>query len=119
LIIEFAVEKRKHGASIIDAAVEASELRLRPIVMTSLAFIFGVFPLVIATGAGANARRSIGTGITGGMIGASTLALSFVPLFFFLFERLSEKRKHQKTVDVHEALVRTETVPQPGAGASD
>src|SRR5262249_61034347 len=75
-----------------DAAVEASELRLRPIVMTSLAFIFGVFPLVIATGAGANARRSIGTGITGGMIGASTLALSFVPLFFYLFERLAEPR---------------------------
>jgi multidrug efflux pump len=119
LIIEFAVEKRKHGASIIDAAVEASELRLRPIVMTSLAFIFGVFPLVIATGAGANARRSIGTGITGGMIGASTLALSFVPLFYFLFERLSERRKRSKKVEAVEASVRGGRVPQPGAGASD
>ena len=119
LIIEFAVEKRKHGLSILDAAVEASELRLRPIVMTSLAFIFGVFPLVIATGAGANARRSIGTGITGGMIGASTLALSFVPLFFYLFERLSEKRKRTKEVTTAQAAVHGRTAPQPGAGASD
>ncbi len=96
LIVEFAVELRKHGKSVIDAAVEAGELRLRPIIMTSLAFIFGVLPLYIATGAGANARHSIGTGILGGMIGASSLALLYVPLFFYYFEKLSEKSHKEK-----------------------
>jgi multidrug efflux pump len=119
LIIEFAVEKRKEGLSIIDAAVEAGELRLRPIIMTSLAFIFGTLPLVIATGAGANARHSIGTGITGGMIGASTLALLFVPLFFYLFERLKERREPGATVEKREAPPAHSALPQPGAGASD
>ncbi|HUC65386.1 MAG TPA: multidrug efflux RND transporter permease subunit [Stellaceae bacterium] len=119
LIIEFAVEKRKEGLSIIDAAVEAGELRLRPIIMTSLAFIFGTLPLVIATGAGANARHSIGTGITGGMIGASTLALLFVPLFFYLFERLKERRESGATVEKREAPPAHSALPQPGSGASD
>ncbi len=91
LIVEFAVGLRKQGKSIIDAAVEAGEIRLRPILMTSLAFIFGVLPLFLAVGAGANARHSIGTGIIGGMIGASSLALLYVPLFFYLFDRLAEK----------------------------
>lgn len=91
LIVEFAVELRHQGKSVIDSAIEAGELRLRPIVMTSLAFIFGVLPLFLAMGAGANARHSIGTGIIGGMIGASTLALLFVPLFFYIFDRISEK----------------------------
>jgi len=87
LIVEFAVELRHRGKGIKESAVEAGELRLRPIIMTSLAFILGVLPLFLAKGAGANARHSIGTGIMGGMIGASTLALLFVPLFFYLFER--------------------------------
>jgi multidrug efflux pump len=91
LIVEFAVELRHQGKSVLDAAVEAGELRLRPIVMTSLAFIFGCVPLWIAMGAGMNARHSLGTGIIGGMIGASTLALLYVPLFFYLFERLAER----------------------------
>ena len=91
LIVEFAVELKHQGKSVLDAAVEAGELRLRPIIMTSLAFIFGCVPLAIATGAGANARHSIGTGIIGGMIGASTLALLFVPLFFYLLEKRSGK----------------------------
>jgi multidrug efflux pump len=93
LIVEFAVGLREQGKSIIDSAVEAGELRLRPILMTSLAFIFGVLPLVLAMGAGANARHSIGTGITGGMIGASTFALLYVPLFFYIFDRIAEKFK--------------------------
>jgi multidrug efflux pump len=91
LIVEFAVELRHQGKSILDAAVEAGEMRLRPIVMTSLAFIFGCVPLAIALGAGMNARHSLGTGIIGGMIGASTLALLYVPLFFYLFEQLAER----------------------------
>ena len=91
LIVEFAVELRHQGKSLLDAAVEAGELRLRPIIMTSLAFIFGCVPLAIAMGAGMNARHSLGTGIIGGMIGASTLALLYVPLFFYLFEQLAER----------------------------
>lgn len=96
LIVEFAVDLRKEGKSVIDAAVEAGELRLRPILMTSLAFIFGVLPLFLAMGAGANARHSIGTGIIGGMVGASTLALMYVPLFFYILDRLSEKFKNKR-----------------------
>jgi len=91
LIVEFAVELRHQGKSLLDAAVQAGELRLRPIIMTSLAFVFGCVPLAIAAGAGANARHSLGTGIIGGMIGASTLALLYVPLFFYLFEQLAER----------------------------
>ncbi len=97
LIVEFAVELRhKERKGLIESAIEAGELRLRPIVMTSLAFIGGVIPLALASGAGANARHSIGTGIIGGMIGASTLALIFVPLFFVLFEKLAGRGKDGK-----------------------
>jgi multidrug efflux pump len=95
LIVEFAEIKHKEGLSAGHAAIEAAKLRLRPILMTSLSFIFGTLPLVIATGAGANARNSIGTGILGGMIAATTLALFFVPMFYFLIvgftDRLSKK----------------------------
>jgi multidrug efflux pump len=93
LRVTFAVELRKQGLSIMDATIQAGEERLRPILMTSLAFIFGVLPLAIATGAGANARHSIGTGIIGGMIGETTLAMLYVPLFFYLFDQLSSKEK--------------------------
>jgi multidrug efflux pump len=93
LIVEFAHHLRLQGKSPMEAAVEAGELRLRPILMTSLAFIFGVLPLYLATGAGANARHSIGTGIFGGMIGASSLALLYVPLFFYLFDRMFQRKK--------------------------
>ena len=68
-------------------------MRLRPIIMTSLAFIFGTVPMAIATGAGANARHSIGTGIIGGMVGATMIAIIFVPLFFVVFEEMSEQKK--------------------------
>lgn len=91
LRVTFAVELRRQGLSIMDAAIRAGEERLRPIIMTSLAFIFGVLPLAIAAGAGANARHSIGTGIMGGMIGEATLAMLYVPLFFYLFARLGER----------------------------
>ena len=86
LIVEFAVMKHEEGMPILEAAVEAARLRFRPILMTSLAFILGAIPLVIATGAGANSRHSIGTGIVGGMTAATVLAIFFVPLFFRLFE---------------------------------
>ena len=71
----------------------AGEQRLRPIIMTSLAFAIGCLPLAIAVGAGANARHSIGTGIIGGMIGETTLAMLYVPLLFYLFDEFAERRK--------------------------
>ncbi len=96
LRVAFAVDLRKQGLSIMDATIQAGKERLRPIVMTSLAFILGVLPLAIATGAGANARHSIGTGIIGGMIGETTLAMLYVPLFFYLFDRLTERLAEKK-----------------------
>jgi multidrug efflux pump len=93
LRVAFAVELRQQGLSLMDATIQAGEERLRPIIMTSLAFILGVLPLARATGAGANARHSIGTGIIGGMIGEATLAMLYVPLFFYLFDRLAERSK--------------------------
>jgi multidrug efflux pump len=96
LRVSFAVELRKQGKSIMEATIEAGEQRLRPIIMTSLAFAFGVLPLAIAMGAGANARHSIGTGIIGGMIGETTLAMLYVPLLFYIFDRLSERSTSKK-----------------------
>ncbi|EPZ5328978.1 multidrug efflux RND transporter permease subunit CmeB, ciprofloxacin and florfenicol resistance type [Campylobacter jejuni] len=91
LIIEFAMEERlKKGKSIFEAAINAAKLRFRPIIMTSLAFTFGVLPMIFATGAGSASRHSLGTGLIGGMIAASTLAIFFVPLFFYLLENFNE-----------------------------
>jgi multidrug efflux pump len=96
LITEFAVMKHKEGLSVVDAAVEAARLRLRPIVMTSLAFILGCVPLAIATGASSNSRHSIGTGVIGGMLGATLIAVFFIPLFFRLLEGASERLSSKK-----------------------
>jgi len=86
LIIEFAAENRRAGMAAVDAAVEAARMRLRPIVMTSLAFILGCVPMAIATGAGANSLRAIGTGVIGGMLASTAVASFFVPLFFVILE---------------------------------
>jgi multidrug efflux pump len=92
LIIEFAVElNREQGKSIFEAAVEAARLRLRPIVMTSFAFVLGTFPLAIATGASANSRHSIGTGVIGGTLVATVIAIFFIPMFFWALETLSTR----------------------------
>jgi len=89
LIVEFAVDAQKRGESIRDAAVEGARLRLRPILMTSLAFIAGVIPLAVSTGAGAASQNDIGTGVIGGMLTATVLAIFFVPLFYEIIrERL-------------------------------
>jgi multidrug efflux pump len=93
LRVSAAVDFRKQGYSIMDATRLAGEQRLRPIIMTSLAFAVGVLPLALAVGAGANARHSIGTGIIGGMLGETTLAMLYVPLFFYIFDRWGEGRK--------------------------
>jgi multidrug efflux pump len=96
LIVEFAELKYKAGMPAFDAALEAAKLRLRPILMTSLSFILGTMPLVLASGAGAAARHSIGTGIIGGMIGATTLALFFVPLFYYLIQSAKDRFSGKK-----------------------
>jgi len=87
LIVEFAEERMKTGASCIDSAVEAAKLRLRPIIMTSFAFVFGVLPLAIATGPGAGAQTAIGRAVVGGTLTATFLAIFFVPLFFVFVKR--------------------------------
>ena len=92
LIVEYARQKRAEGMDIVDAAVEAARLRFRPILMTSFAFILGVFPLVIATGAGAAARRSIGIAVFSGMIASTCLAVVFVPSFYVVMQRFEERR---------------------------
>jgi The (Largely Gram-negative Bacterial) Hydrophobe/Amphiphile Efflux-1 (HAE1) Family len=98
LIVEFAEAKVAEGYSLTRAAIRAAQTRLRPIIMTSLAFIAGVTPLAVATGAGANSRVAIGTGIIGGTLAATLLAIFFVPLFFVLVKRLfSGKRANRRS----------------------
>ena len=87
LMIEFAEQAEKRGMRIIEAAIEGARLRLRPILMTSIAFIFGVLPLALSTGAGANSRVAIGTAVVGGMLTATILAIFYIPLFFVLVRR--------------------------------
>ena len=87
LMNEFAERAEKQGKRVIDAAIEAARIRLRPILMTSFAFIFGVMPLAISTGAGANSRIAIGTAVIGGMLTATMLAVFYIPLFFVLVRR--------------------------------
>ncbi|MEC4089104.1 multidrug efflux RND transporter permease subunit [Pseudoalteromonas rubra] len=98
LIVEYALMKTQQGWSPAAAALEAARLRFRPIIMTSLAFILGVVPLVLSSGAGAGARHSVGTGVMGGMLAATFLAVFFLPLFFYWLtaRRVSEKRSKQE-----------------------
>jgi len=93
LIVEFANHRYEGGMPLVEAALEAVRLRFRPIIMTSMAFILGVVPLVMASGAGAASRHSIGTGVFGGMLAATFLAIFFVPLFFVLIRRLGQRMK--------------------------
>jgi len=97
LIVEFANQRYTAGETLADAALEAARLRFRPIIMTSLAFILGVFPLVIASGAGAASRHSIGTGVFGGMLAATFLAIFFVPLFFVVVGKIGRRAKSPAT----------------------
>ncbi|HYZ48346.1 MAG TPA: efflux RND transporter permease subunit, partial [Sphingomonas sp.] len=102
LMIEFAEAAEKSGKRVIDSALEAARIRLRPILMTSFAFIFGVLPLAISTGAGAKSRVAIGTSVIGGMLTATMLAIFFIPLFFVLVRRgtrdtLGRFRRHRHT----------------------
>ncbi|MCX7165946.1 MAG: efflux RND transporter permease subunit [Rhodocyclales bacterium] len=101
LIIEFARELQEQGMDLIEATLEACRLRFRPILMTSIAFIFGVLPLAISTGAGANSRHAIGTGVMGGMIAATVLAVFLVPVFFVVVRRIfpGHARHHEEKHD--------------------
>ncbi|TMH66649.1 MAG: hydrophobe/amphiphile efflux-1 family RND transporter, partial [Betaproteobacteria bacterium] len=106
LIVQFASEMYHQGMSASAAALEAARLRFRPILMTSMAFILGVMPLAFSSGAGAGARRSVGTGVFGGMLAATFLAIFFVPLFFRILEdrKLTEKRSRDELfAEVHHA----------------
>jgi multidrug efflux pump len=87
LIVEFANEMNSNGCDLLEATLEASRQRLRPILMTSLAFIFGVLPMTVGNGAGSSSQHAVGTGVMGGMIAATVLALFFVPIFFVLVRR--------------------------------
>jgi HAE1 family hydrophobic/amphiphilic exporter-1 len=97
LIVEFARELRTNRETIEGAAVQASRLRFRPILMTSFAFILGILPLVNAVGAGAAGRRALGTAVFGGMIAATVLAVFFIPVFFVVMQRISELRQRSKS----------------------
>jgi HAE1 family hydrophobic/amphiphilic exporter-1 len=101
LIVEFAVARRKHGLSLVQAAVEGAVARLRPILMTSFAFILGLVPLMIASGAGAVGNRSIGTGAVGGMLIGTIFGVFVIPVLFIIFqslqEKISSKPKPEKT----------------------
>jgi len=88
LIVQFAVDEQKQGKGLLAATLEACRIRLRPIMMTSIAFILGVMPLAVSTGAGANSRHAIGTGVVGGMIGATVLGVMLVPVFYVVVRRL-------------------------------
>ena len=98
LIVEFVDTAYKNGKPLLEAAIEGATLRLRPIIMTSLAFVAGIMPLAISTGAGANSRISIGTGIVGGTLTATIFAIFFVPLFFVLIKKVFSSKKVEQNV---------------------
>src|SRR5262245_56574476 len=112
LIVEFAKAEYEKGKPLLDAALEGARLRLRPILMTSFAFIFGCMPLWFASGAGAVARRILGSTVIGGMLAASGIAIFFIPVTFYVVERLSS-RKHTGNQPPQ-----PEPVPQPEATAA-
>jgi multidrug efflux pump len=121
LIVEFARDRELEGASPFDAAVEAAKVRLRPIVMTSFAFIFGVFPLVIARGAGAEMRRTLGTAVFAGMIGVTLFGLLLTPVFYVTVRWLTGHRGRQSArarVDTKPISIACDGQPQEVAHVS-
>jgi multidrug efflux pump subunit AcrB len=95
--VEFATELRARGRSVREAAMEAARERFRPILMTSFAFIFGVAPLMVASGAGAASRHSLGTGVFAGMLTATTVGIFFIPLFFYVIRVVTERWRERAT----------------------
>jgi HAE1 family hydrophobic/amphiphilic exporter-1 len=113
LIVEFAEQLRRRGLSISEAAVEAARIRLRPILMTSFAFILGVLPLVFASGAGQASRHSVGTTVVGGMVLSTILNLFFIPVLYVIVKGLTT-RKGTIEPDITEI-----TAPEPSARTAD
>jgi HAE1 family hydrophobic/amphiphilic exporter-1 len=103
LIVQFAKARVEQGMGLIEATLEGAKLRLRPILMTSLAFGFGVLPLMLATGAGAGAQKAIGTGVFGGVVTATFLVTLFAPLFYVLIEKTFGKRRKGKATNTDDA----------------
>ncbi|MDB5262651.1 MAG: hydrophobe/amphiphile efflux family transporter [Adhaeribacter sp.] len=110
LIVEFAVERRRHGMPLVQAALEGAEARLRPILMTSFAFILGLVPLMLSTGAGATGNRSIGTGAVGGMLIGTLLGIFVIPVLYIIFQALQERISGRPKEPLTE---RIEAVPEP------
>ena len=105
LIVEFAVTRRRHGLSLVDAAIEGATARLRPILMTSFAFILGLLPLMLSTGAGAVGNKSIGTGAVGGMLIGTLFGVFVIPILFIVFQGLQEKISGKPSVQPEEPIV--------------
>ena len=99
LIVEFAEQLRERGLSIVDAAIESARIRLRPILMTSFAFILGVLPLALATGAGAASRNSVGTAVAGGMLASTFLSIFFIPVLYVVIRSIAPGRAHRDRAD--------------------
>jgi len=113
LIIEFAKDLQAQGRSAIEAVLEAAHLRFRPIVMTSMAFVLGVLPLAIASGAGSASQRSIGTGVMSGMVSAVVLSVIFVPVFFVVVRRWFKGSERQRKLYAHELDPGAPQTPPP------
>jgi HAE1 family hydrophobic/amphiphilic exporter-1 len=111
LIVEFAKEEYEHGTPLVDAALAAARLRLRPILMTAFAFILGVLPLVLSTGAGASSRRILGATVLGGMLAATAIAIFIIPVTFYVSERFGRRRS--------DAPLPAAPLPAPIAGGQD
>ncbi|HJV62668.1 MAG TPA: efflux RND transporter permease subunit [Albitalea sp.] len=114
LIIEFAKDLHAQGKSLVDAVLQAAHLRFRPILMTSMAFILGVLPLAISSGAGSASQRAIGTGVMGGMASATLLAVFFVPVFFVVVRRLFKGSERQRKMYAHELDANGNGAPKEG-----
>ena len=110
LIVEFAREKRHEGMGIVDAALESCKLRLRPILMTSIAFVAGVYPLVVSVGAGAEMRQAMGVAVFAGMIGVTVFGLFLTPVFYVLVMKITERFSHRRP-STQSTLIQTPMPP--------
>jgi multidrug efflux pump len=115
LIIEFAKDLHAQGKSTVEAVLEAAHLRFRPILMTSMAFMLGVLPLAIASGAGSASQRAIGVGVMGGMLTATALAVLFVPVFFVVVRKLFKGSERQRKMYAHQLDAENGGAPTGGA----
>ena len=120
LIVEFAIEEEAHGKSTIDATMAAVKLRLRPILMTSLAFVLGMVPLLVARGAGAASRQAVGTGVAGGMLAATIFGIFFIPLFYLVVRRWVSRKRPLSPEEIahHEGHITAEHAVHPAAAQS-